>query len=152
MNPSPASAARRRAWIPVAVCLALSGPATAQEPRLVYAAQQEPAPAVVAAPVATNLESCLSVALSQQPALAAARASLAAAESGRRGIDSLPRFAVLFSPDVPIRRQQACIGVGIAAAGLQQAEWETRYAVARTYYSVLFAGRSAGWSTASSSS
>ena len=66
------------------------------------------------------------------------RASLAAAESGKRGLDSL-RFAVILSPDLPIRKQQSCLGITIAAAGLQQAEWETRYAVARTYWSVLYA-------------
>ena len=47
--------------------------------------------------------------------------------------------AALLSPDLPIRKEQACLGITIAAAGLQQAEWETRYAVARTYWSVLYA-------------
>ena len=104
---------------------------------------QETAPAPVAAPVAapvtaTNLETCLAIAASRQPALAAARASLAAAESGKRGLDSI-RFGGLLSRDLPIRKEQACLGITIAAAGLQQAEWETRYAVARTYWSVLYA-------------
>jgi outer membrane protein TolC len=87
---------------------------------------------------AMNLETCLATADARQPALAAARASLAAAESGKRGLDSL-RFGALLSPDLPIRKEQSCLGITIAAAAVQQAEWETRYAVARTYWSVLYA-------------
>jgi outer membrane protein TolC len=49
------------------------------------------------------------------------------------------RFARLFAPDLPIRREQACLGVTIASAAVQQAEWETRYAVRRTFYSVQYA-------------
>jgi hypothetical protein len=102
-----------------------------------------PVTAPVAAPVAVpvtanNLDTCLALAYSRQPALAAARASLAAAESGKRGLDSI-RLGGLLSRDLPIRKEQACLGITIAAAGLQQAEWETRYAVARTYWSVLYA-------------
>jgi outer membrane protein TolC len=113
----------RRVWIPLLACLAFAAGA----PR---AWAQDAGP--------TNLESCLAIAAGQQPALAAARASLAAAEDGKRGLDSI-RFGAILSPDLPIRKQQACLGITIAAAGLQQAEWETRYAVARTYWSVLYA-------------
>src|SRR5207245_3442146 len=77
--------------------------------------------------------------LERQPALAAARASLAAAQSGECGVNNLPRFAALVARDLPIRREQASLGVEIAASGLLQAEWETRYAVRRTFYSVQFA-------------
>ena len=34
--------------------------------------------------------------------------------------------------DLPIRREQACIGITIAAAGLEQAEYDTLYAITRT--------------------
>ena len=78
------------------------------------------------------------MALGQQPALRAARSSLAAADSARRGLDTLG-FAGFFARDLPIRKQQACIGISIASSGLQQAEWETRYAVIRTFYSVQYA-------------
>jgi outer membrane protein TolC len=91
---------------------------------------------VPAAPLA--LPELINLGLERQPALTAARASLAAAESGQRGINGL-RFAGLFAKDIPIRRQQACLGVSIAAAGLEVAEWETRYAVVRNYFSVLYA-------------
>jgi outer membrane protein TolC len=78
------------------------------------------------------------IALQQQPALAAQRASLAAAEEGYRGAEEL-RVPVFLVRDLPLRRQQACLGVTIAAAGLNQAEWETIYAVTRTYFGVVYA-------------
>jgi outer membrane protein TolC len=80
----------------------------------------------------------LRIAVEQQPALAARRASLAAAEEGYRGATEL-RVPVLFARDLPIRRQQACLGITIAAAGLSQAEWETLYSVTRTYFGVIYA-------------
>jgi outer membrane protein TolC len=85
-----------------------------------------------------NLENCIQLGLEHQPALAAARASLAAAYSGQRAVDKII-LGRLVAPDLPIRRQQACLGVTIASAGLDHAEWETRYAVRRTYYSVQYA-------------
>ncbi len=93
--------------------------------------------AVVAAPL--TLQDCIALAFQKQPALAAAHASLEAAEAGRRGLDNLHNAATLLAPDLPVRRQQACYGVAIAYAALNQAEWETRYAVTRTYYSVQYA-------------
>ena len=85
-----------------------------------------------------TLPELINLGLEKQPALAAARASLVAADSGVRGLNSL-KFAGLFAKDMPIRKQQACLGVTIAAAGLEQQEWETRYAVVRNYYSVIYA-------------
>ena len=38
-----------------------------------------------------------------------------------------------------VRRQQASWGVNIAAAGIDLAEWDTRYAVIRMYYTVMYA-------------
>ena len=48
-------------------------------------------------------------------------------------------LARFISPDLPLRRQQACLGVQIAQAALFQTEWETRYAVTRNYFSVIYA-------------
>jgi outer membrane protein TolC len=104
------------------------------------APQQIPA-AVAQPPVqALGLADCLAIALQQQPAIQAQRASLAAAQAGARGIDEL-RFAGLVRHDIPIRKQQACLGVTVAAAGLTQAEYETRYCVTRAYFSVRYAQR-----------
>jgi outer membrane protein TolC len=78
--------------------------------------------------------------LAQQPALAAHRASLAAAETQKQALDHM-HLAALISREMHIRRQQAAQGVTIAAAGLDQAEWETIYAVTRNYFSVIYASR-----------
>jgi outer membrane protein TolC len=85
-----------------------------------------------------GLSDCLQIAAERQPALAAHRASLAAADTGRRSLDKM-HLATVLARDLPIRKQQAALGVTIASAGLVQAEWETRYAVTRTYLSVLYA-------------
>jgi outer membrane protein TolC len=85
-----------------------------------------------------NLAECLTAAIEQQPRVAAARASVAAAEDGRRALDVL-RWPASLAPEVPIRRKQAALGVTAAAAGLEQAEQETAYAVTRTWFTVLYA-------------
>jgi outer membrane protein TolC len=129
--------AGRRVWISFIACLSLSTMVHAQvgtPPGAMPAVEAAPAQ-----PYASSLDECIAMAMSRQPALAAARASLAAAESGKRGLDSLGFFGNIVAPDLHIRKQQACLGISINAAGLQQAEWETRYAVTRTYWSVQYA-------------
>ncbi len=92
------------------------------------------------APAATwNLATCLQTSLDQQPALLALRASLAAAQTQYQGLEQLHFPAGVISPDLPIRRRQACLGVRIAQVGVDQGEWDTMYAVERTYFGVLFA-------------
>ncbi len=98
-----------------------------------------PAPAVapaVAAPL--TLAECLQIAAERQPNLAAGRATLASAQDNARGLDRL-RVPTFLARDLPVRRKQAHLGVDIAAAGLDQAEHETIYAVTRTYLSVIYA-------------
>jgi outer membrane protein TolC len=85
-----------------------------------------------------SLADCIRIALEQQPGLAAQRASLASAESSRQGLDNL-RVPTFIARDLPIRRQQACLGVTIAAAAVDQAERDSTYAVTRTYFTVLYA-------------
>src|SRR5207302_10651083 len=85
-----------------------------------------------------TLADCVQIALDRQPALVAHRASVAAAESQKQGLDNL-RLAGLVSREVPIRRKQAALGVVIATAGANQAEWETIYAVTRNYYTYGYA-------------
>ncbi len=86
-----------------------------------------------------GLEDCLHLGLAHQPALAAAQASLDSAIIGRRSLDRLGKLAEWLRKDLPIRRQQADLGIVITTAGLEQAYWETRYAVARNFFSVQFA-------------
>jgi len=98
---------------------------------------QDGVPEAIAAP-GMNLDSCIALAMQRQPALAAAQASLSSAVIGQQALNNM-KFAALFSRDIPIRRQQACLGVTIQSAQLRQIEWETRYAVTRNYYSVIYA-------------
>jgi outer membrane protein TolC len=124
-------------------CVALPGAALAQEASPPAPLEEEeiaaqPAERLAAPAPKLGLEECISLALANQPALAAAQASLDAAVIGERALNNL-RFGRLLAPDLPVRKEQACLGVTIASAGLQQAEWETRYAVRRTFYSVQYA-------------
>jgi hypothetical protein len=95
-------------------------------------------PSPVAATMTLNLPECLQLALERQPRVAAQRASLAAAEDGRRAVDAL-RLAALVVPEIAVRRRQAALGVTAAVAGVDQAERATVYAVTRTYFTVLYA-------------
>src|SRR5262249_38828289 len=90
-------------------------------------------PAAAPAAQALDLGACIGLALQRQPRVAAARASLAAAEDGKRALDNL-HVPALIDPEIPVRRRQASLGVAAAVAGLEQAEHEAVYAVTRTYY------------------
>jgi outer membrane protein TolC len=113
---------RLTAWL--LICLAAAPAALAQD--------------AAPAPPPLTLEDCVRLGLEKQPSLAAARASLAAAEVQQRALENL-RLAGLISAEVPIRREQAALGVTIATAGLHQAEWETTYAVTRNFFSMMYA-------------
>jgi outer membrane protein TolC len=113
----------------------LGGGGTAAEPPPLVT---PPAAAAPAAVVTLDLAACRGIALEKQPALAAAQASLAAAEARKRGLDQVI-VGRLLAPDLPIRRQQACLSVTIAQAAVKQTEWETLYAVTRTYFSAVYA-------------
>jgi outer membrane protein TolC len=114
--------------------------ASAQEPQVIEFATK----AELAAPIAPeksagplSLDECIELGFQYQPALEAARASFAAAHSGKQGVDRMV-LAGLFAKDLKIRRQQACQGVNIAGAAVTQAEWETRYAVTRNFFTVQY--------------
>jgi len=124
---------RRRQAVSFFFFLGLVPAAAAQEqavqlPATVQPAQQTP----------LTLVDCVRVGLERQPALAAQRASVAAAETQRAALDKMI-CAALFSPEMGYRKQQAGLGVTIAVAGLETAEWETIYAITRCYYTVVYA-------------
>src|SRR5437762_2100591 len=101
--------------------------------------QQSPATtAPEAAAHAYSLAECIQTALQQQPAVNAARSSLAAAETNRRALANLP-VPTFLARDLHYRRKQAALGVASSADALDQTERETVYAVTRLYYSVAFA-------------
>jgi outer membrane protein TolC len=85
-----------------------------------------------------HLGDALSIALNQQPNIAAARASLASAAAGRDALYNL-RLIGRISREIPIRREQADLGVSAASIALDRTEVETIYAVTRLYYSVIYA-------------
>src|SRR5438034_7491759 len=72
-------------------------------------ASAQPGPAAPAAPVppaelpTLTLLDCLQIARERQPAIAAARASLAAHEAAYRGVSAL-RAPGFIAPDLPIRK------------------------------------------------
>jgi outer membrane protein TolC len=105
------------------------------------ASAQEPAPAAqpALAPVAVlTLEECRHIALEKQPTLAACRAALAVAEARLRALEDL-RLAAVIEHDLPIRRQQACLGIRVAESQLLQAENNTLFAVTRNYLAYVYA-------------
>lgn len=85
-----------------------------------------------------SLADCLRIASEKQPALQAARASLAAQQTQARALEEL-HAPPLVAKDLKIRRQQACLGVTVAQAALAQAERDTAYAVTRTFFTVIYA-------------
>jgi outer membrane protein, heavy metal efflux system len=95
-----------------------------------------PPTAVEAAPA--SLAELRQLAFHKQPALAAYRASVEAAQAKARGLDSLV-LPALVRRDLSVRRKQAQFGILAAQAQLLQAEMSTRYSVTRTYLSAAYA-------------
>lgn len=119
-----------------ALCALLSGFVAAQT-ATAQPAPVTPAPSVVKGPVLT-LGECLRIAQERQPSIVAARASLCAKMAANKGINDL-RAPNFLAPDLPIRRQQSCRGLDAAQAELFQAEYDTAYAVMRTYFTAVYA-------------
>lgn len=104
--------------------------------QLAKAQQQSPAEQPVL--TAYTLEDCIRIGLEKQPAVTAARASLAAAQVQQRALNKL-LLTGLISREIPIRRQQSERGVIIATAAVSTAEWQAVYAVTRTYFTLQYA-------------
>jgi outer membrane protein TolC len=85
-----------------------------------------------------GLWECVAIGMESQPAISAAQSAYDAALAGQSGINGL-RFAGLLAKDLPVRRQQAAWGVNATSAAVGLAESETRYAVIRTFYTVMYA-------------
>lgn len=120
--------------------LLLGGLAAVPFASLVLAGENIPAPVEVAQAVtALSLAACRQIALDHQPAVVAARASLAAASARAQAVDNLhvPRC---LAPDLPVRRKQAGLGVSIASAGVVRAEADTIYTVTYSYLAYQYAG------------
>jgi outer membrane protein TolC len=72
-----------------------------------------------------------------QPSIRAAMASLGSAQNGQRGLNEI-RFGRL-SRELPVRKQQAALGISAQAANLRQVQRDVDASVARMYYSVIYA-------------
>ena len=127
-------AARLARGLAAPALLALAGPARADDARVPDAL---PAVAPAAAPV-LNLSACRQIALEKQPAVAAARASLAAAAARSEAVDRL-HVPTFLARDLPVRRRQAALGVQSAQAALAQAEADAVHSVTFTYLAALYA-------------
>jgi outer membrane protein TolC len=130
---------RFRVWMASGVALTLAAPLWGQAPE----PEKLPAPvgadvAAAQAPVLTLID-CLRIACERQPSLAAQRSSVAAAHTQVRALNQLGVAAQLTNHDLPIRRQQACLGVEIAEANLKQAEQDVGYNVMRLYFTIQYA-------------
>jgi hypothetical protein len=119
--------------IPVALLTALTCAISGQQP-----ANKQPEVLQAAPTMAMGLPECLQLAFQRQPRIAVQQASLAAAEDGARSVENL-KVPVILSPELPVRRRQACLGIQAAAAGLDQVQRETTYGVTRTFVTVIFA-------------
>src|SRR5438105_1607909 len=82
-----------------------SGLPSAQAQPAMEQPQVNGAPAEAAKPEVTLAE-CLAVGMSRQPALAAARASLANAVIANNSVQTAGRLATLFARDLPVRKEQ----------------------------------------------
>jgi hypothetical protein len=86
-----------------------------------------------------SLAQCLEIGQQRQPAIQAAVASLAASERGYLALFGLRRIADILSPDLPVRKQQACRGLDAARAEVLKAQQENTYDITFLYYSYVYA-------------
>lgn len=135
-------------------CLLVAAPAAVVLGSMAYAGDRpdggKPAPPsppgeVIAAPVLPvaplplhDLAFCRRLALERQPSLAAAAASLAAAQARSAGLEKQIGIP-LVTRDLKTRREQASLGVSIAQAQVDLVRSETSYNVARTYWTAVYA-------------
>ncbi|MBI1918460.1 MAG: TolC family protein [Planctomycetes bacterium] len=121
------------------VAAGLAGAAQAQTAHKFASIQDHAAPpACVVIEVTFTLPESLHLALQRHPRLAAQQASLASAQDASRALDAL-KIPTLLDRELPVRRQQAALGVTAASAGLERVEQDTVYAVTRTWFTVLYA-------------
>ncbi len=86
-----------------------------------------------------ELRECLEMGQANQPAVKAAKASLASGERGYLALQNFPRALELLSPDLPVRRKQAQRGIQAAGAEVLKAQQDTIYDVTRMYFTYVYA-------------
>jgi outer membrane protein TolC len=134
-------------WLPIRVAVGLTPAillfltanlATADPLDHAESPASKPTAAMPASIQTLDLATCIHLALERQPRIAAQQATLTASEDGRQALEKL-RFPACLDPEIPVRRRQAALGVSAAAAGLEQDQRDAAYAVARTYFTVIYA-------------
>ena len=86
-----------------------------------------------------GLEECIAIAMEKQPAILAAKSTLAASIDKKVALDRIGLLANLATPEMSIRRQQCCMGIEQAEALVLKAEHETRQAVTYSYLMAVYA-------------
>src|SRR5438105_630238 len=81
-------------------------------------AELPPAIVTTAQAGVSELDSFRATALERQPSIAAARASLGAAQARAHSVESIRLGGVLFARDLPVRKQQSALGVQSYEAGV----------------------------------
>ncbi len=89
-------------------------------------------------PRVLSLEDCLATSLELQPRIEGARASLRAAQIAHNGATQIRGLGRLV-PDLSIRRAQSAQGLEAAEAALKQEIEDTKYAVRRAYFTIVYA-------------
>lgn len=133
----PSSTRRQRGVLAAGLSILLGCPASLPAECPAGAAPVVSTPTTASVPVLT-LSECLQLGRMHQPSLQAAQASLASAQSARRGLEEI-RFGSRLSKELPIRKQQSAHGIGAASANLSQVRRDVDASIARMYYSVIYA-------------
>ncbi len=86
-----------------------------------------------------ELRDCLEIGQANQPAIKAAKASLASGERGYLALQNFSRTVELLSADLPCRRLQAQKGIVASCAEVLKAQQENTYDVTRLYFTYVYA-------------
>ncbi|MBY0227843.1 MAG: hypothetical protein K2W96_01050 [Gemmataceae bacterium] len=94
---------------------------------------------LLAQPAPLSLDDAVRSALDERPKVKAARLMVVQREAQASEAARLAHLLHLVRRDLPVRREQATLGLAIAQASLEAQEADVRYAVSRTFVSLLFA-------------
>jgi Outer membrane efflux protein len=86
-----------------------------------------------------TLGECIAVAMERSPGLRALHATYAATAASSQALNNIGTIGELLAPDLPVRKQQAAVGLRAAAADIQKKQNEITQAVTRLYYTVVYA-------------
>ena len=86
-----------------------------------------------------SLGECIGIAHERSPGLRALHATYAATAASSQALNNIGTIGELLAPDLPVRKQQAAVGLRAAAADIQKKQNEITQAVTRLYYTVVYA-------------